>query len=366
VEGDLGPGVAVAVRGDRRLRPIVDSSQRSLLLVRAETGPGIGHGHLARTYALAEEWVDRGGAVSLLMSDMPMPWRQRFDALTGPEEPQAAGRRWGVLDGYHFAESDQREMATRCDHVLVIDDHGSIGRYRADIVLDQNLGARADQYATAPDGTQLLLGPAFALLRADIRALAAIAVDDVTSRAPLVAVALGGEPSDATSAAGRALVRNLDHRNVQAVVLDGTQDAAAVFAQATLAVSAAGSTVWELCAAGVASMLFTVAPNQVAVQRALVEAGACLDAGGGRRGRMRHRFSSGVAGHGSPVAAAGSRARSTNDHLPQGGALPDHPQNRDPQRPASPVSTGRAHARAPEAARSRRRASPRREDRTMV
>ena len=258
--------------------PRSQPSERSLLVVRAEAEPGMGHGHVARTFALAEEWAARGGGVALAAGSVPPEWRSRFEQLNDGGAPADDEPSWGVLDGYQYGERDQLELRARCSRLLVVDDHGTIGRYRADVVLDQNLGASADDYVDREPTTELLLGPQFALLRRDIRALAASPLDEMEPRDSVV-LALGGDPAPRVRAVAEGLERALRERQINTIGLDGSQDAAAAFATAAVAVAAAGSVVWELCAAGVPQLLFSVAPNQVPIRRALAERGVAIDAG---------------------------------------------------------------------------------------
>ena len=68
-------------------------------------------------------------------------------------------------------------------------------------------------------------------------------------------------------------------------VLDGIEvvrapdDVGAVFDQADVAVSAAGSTVWELCAMGIPAALVQVADNQQDVARPVADRGAAVFVG---------------------------------------------------------------------------------------
>src|SRR5438874_2393382 len=144
------------------------------LLIRADGGPGIGAGHLARGLALTEAWRDGGGDVMLVSEDPPPAWMARYrhegasvvTPRSGWEREPAA---WVVLDGYRFGIGEQRCLKDAGHRLAVIDDHGAAKGYAADLVVDQNLGTSAALYADRPRRSSLLLGPTYALLRREFR-----------------------------------------------------------------------------------------------------------------------------------------------------------------------------------------------------
>jgi UDP-2,4-diacetamido-2,4,6-trideoxy-beta-L-altropyranose hydrolase len=247
---------------------------RPLLAVRADGGPGVGSGHVARGLALAEEWIRQGGDALLVTAAPPEPWGARWEAAgaavraPGPVDGPVA---WWVADGYAL---DPADRALPGALVLTIDDHDTAGTggAGADLVLDQAPGARAGTY---PHAGGHLLGPRHALIRADVQARRGTRAGDPPGP-PRVVVAIGGAPSDAVRAVVAGLVAHPALAGVAVEVLDGTQDAAAAFAAATVVVSAAGSTTWELCALGVPAVLTAVAPNQEPLATAVAEAGAAV------------------------------------------------------------------------------------------
>ena len=143
------------------------------LVVRADGGPGVGVGHLARCLALTQAWVDWGGRATLVSSSPPAAWADRYRSegvtVREPGEPVEDGFDWAVLDGYRLGTDDEELVAKAARRLLVIDDHGTGGDRGADLVVDQNLGATA-----APYEAEALLGPRYALLRREFRSLARV------------------------------------------------------------------------------------------------------------------------------------------------------------------------------------------------
>lgn len=260
---------------------------RGLLVVRADSDAGIGAGHVARGLALAQWWQDAGGDAIVLAASIPVQLADRCRAAgvevvpldgPGPEElaAQVAARSpaWVSLDGYRFGPDEQAAVRGTGARVLVLDDHGHVGRYDADLVLDQNLGAGPEPYRSRSRFAVSLLGTRYALLRREFRDRKPVSADR-----PRVLVTLGGTPSDRIGPL-RDAIQQRAGRDVEVVVADGgVDDMAALLATCSVALSAAGSTAWELCATGVPMVLVTVADNQVPVAAELARRGAAVDAG---------------------------------------------------------------------------------------
>lgn len=258
------------------------------LVVRPDDSPGVGAGHVMRTLALVERWSPTGPAVVALRStDSPFASRVRAAGgrvvvAAGTEEDAGLGPiiereapAWVVLDGYGFGRPVQARVRATGTRVAVIDDHGHHGGYEADLVLDQNLGTTPEAVAARPDGAAALLGPRYALLRNEFRRVP----PEPDGRTPTVVVTLGGFAADCAEALADTLTAELAdrHLEVQAttpVRAGATAAMAGLLAGATVVVSAAGSTAWELCGLGRPAVLVAVAPNQEPVGAALEDAGA--------------------------------------------------------------------------------------------
>ncbi|MGH9226790.1 MAG: GNAT family N-acetyltransferase [Acidimicrobiales bacterium] len=247
---------------------------RSLVL-RADGGPGIGVGHLARCLALAEAWVDRGG-VATLVSDSPPPhWARRFRSegveVRAPGTSPLGGD-WVVVDGYHLG-SVRPEAGCR---LLVVDDHGQAGTAEgAHLVVDQNLGATAGPYGGARD---VRLGPRYALLRREFRLRRDEVQRDQPDHATRLVVAIGGAPVQRDTQMVTTALADPRLAHFTVTRLEGVDDVASVLAGADLALSGSGSTSWELCCMGVPAVLVPLAANQAPLAAALARAGIALAA----------------------------------------------------------------------------------------
>jgi UDP-2,4-diacetamido-2,4,6-trideoxy-beta-L-altropyranose hydrolase len=337
----------------------------------------MGTGHVMRCLALAQAWQDAGGRALFAAVGMPGGLEARLAADrvdvvrlgVEPGSPDDAGRTaamarqagacWVALDGYHFSGDYQGRLKDAGLRLLAIDDYGHAGRYRADLVLNQNLHAREGLYREREPSTQLLLGTRYALLRREFwgRRGWKRGVPDVARR---VLVTLGGsDPDNVTlkviEALGRVRVPGLEalvvvgggnpHRaELEAAAQNSgaavrlradVTDMSEPMAWADVAVSAGGSTNWELAVAGLPSCCTILADNQVQVARSLEERGVAVNLGWAptwapgrlalvledlihnprRRGEMSRQAQRLVDGEGaSRVVEAMGRVKGTADH----------------------------------------------------
>ncbi len=226
------------------------------------------------------------------------------------QAPVAAWRPdWLVVDHYSLDHRWETQVTPEGCRLLAIDDLADRGHV-CDLLLDQNLGRRADDYRVlVPDNCALLLGPCNALLRADFsrlrdQSLARRNQADLRN----ILIALGGvDQHNYTGNILEALkscellddirftvVLGSTALHLQAVtavahscpwpveVLSGIDDMARRMLEADLAIGAAGGTSWERCCLGVPTLLVILAENQRsgALALAATEAALLIDASG--------------------------------------------------------------------------------------
>jgi UDP-2,4-diacetamido-2,4,6-trideoxy-beta-L-altropyranose hydrolase len=299
------------------------------LLVRADATSAIGTGHVMRCLALATAWTRATGAAARLATVAPAPALagrlgragvavdelatspSRDGQLANAGTPADAdataalasrlGAAWVVLDGYGFDRAYQQRVAAAGVPVLVVDDHGHLDGYRADLLLNQNFGAAGDRYVPSVAAERLLLGPRYALVRDEFAGVAPAPAPGATVRRVLVTLG-GSDPDNATALVVEALglaalpgiavtvvagpanrhVRVLE-RDVRALagaelVVDA-DDLPRRMAAADLAIAAAGGTARELALLGVPSLLLTLAANQRPAAEAMGQQGIAVDLG---------------------------------------------------------------------------------------
>lgn len=302
------------------------------LLVRADAGAELGSGHFMRTLALARAWVNRGGEAAFLSRcdsegllerattagigvqrlERSYPDRADLDTTLGALrrlEQSHRRRPWLVADGYFFSPAYHAAVRAAGYPLLVVDDIGHLDFYDANVVLNQNAGSESISYRCETD-TALLRGPRFALLQPEFRRmsaslLAGAGVDEGGGLHLLVTLG-GGDPHDVTTRVIEALRRTAEGIGEVTIVAGASnprvpvlwrrveqaraaglpaslkvdvREMAAQMAAADLAVSAAGSTCWELAAAGVPMVVVVTADNQRGIAAALAEGGAAVNLG---------------------------------------------------------------------------------------
>lgn len=292
-----------------------------VLLVRADAGPRIGAGHFMRCLALAQAWQEQGGNAVFLMAPGARSLQERLQddhmaevqlcaqpgTIADADETAKAARQhgaaWIALDGYQFSPDYQRVLKDKTSHLLLFDDLADADCYYADLLLNQNAYAIPEMYANRVDNCALLPGAAYFLLRREFRERRD-RERQVTSSARNLLITFGG--SDAENGTGLALqalallpapamnVRVLvgasnPHRaeleRVAAMLnhnIEFETDSKRVadeMAWADLAISAAGSTSWELAFMGLPSLLVTLSENQRGCAQYLQRHGIAINLG---------------------------------------------------------------------------------------
>lgn len=273
----------------------------------------MGTGHVMRMIALGQAWDEAGGTVRFLGDVGPLAARLTAEGFTTlpvqaihpePVDIETLLRitkpgEYVAIDGYHFDTHYQQAIRAAGRKTLVVDDICDRGQYAADILLNQNPGAQKLAYVTNPDARHLL-GTDYALLRREFTRFPRID-GPVPMAVSNILVTLGGaDPANLTGRVVHALslvddpsfrvtvVAGAANPHVQeireamaglscpATLLTSVDDMAALMSQADLAISAAGSTCWELCFFGVPMLLFVVADNQEGIGQALALGGMAV------------------------------------------------------------------------------------------
>lgn len=273
------------------------------LVIRADASPEIGTGHVMRCLALAEAWQDNGGEVFFVSASNAPPLESRLkkegshilhisqnigtlgDADNTTLIAHEHGADWIVVDGYHFGADYQKRIKISGFSLICIDDYGHTDHYYADIVLNQNMYADISFYPKYEPYTRFLLGTKYALIRKEFLKWSGWCRKhpDVARK---ILITLGGsDPAnvtlkvieavkkidvsdlDVTVVAGGAN-RNFDQFN-EAVrdnpsfkLIKNAENMPEQMAWADIAISAGGSTCWELAFMGVPSCIIALAENQ--------------------------------------------------------------------------------------------------------
>jgi UDP-2,4-diacetamido-2,4,6-trideoxy-beta-L-altropyranose hydrolase len=288
------------------------------LIVRADATTAGGTGHMMRSLALAQAWIDAGGRARWLVVDAPAALLERIEresievvrlsvpaasaedaailreALAGDDSAMA------VVDGEAFGTPYFAALGAAAARVLVVDDMADRTAYPVGFVLNQN--AHADRSAYPADAIcRFLLGTGYVLLR---REFAAAPPARTTPRvAQHLLVTFGGaDPTRMTARtigalrhlpeALRSVIRvqvivgaaNPDAAGIESAALDpdlgfravverSVTDMPARMAWADLAVTSGGSTVWELARTGCPALVVETVPVERWLVSGLIRVG---------------------------------------------------------------------------------------------
>ena len=268
--------------------------ERKVAVLRADASDLIGVGHVMRSLALGEALLDAGFDVVLASVDLPAGMREEAHkcGITivdlqcepfGSDDALATLSLNGavlVIDGYKFEREFFEILENRATNFAVIDDNVETKALAPSVVINQNPHATPEMYAHLSGNPKLLLGLQYALLRREVREAAKQTKSTIAGK---VFVAMGGSdflqltspivdglkdlgieicvaigPTNSQRQQIEETVRSIPRARVIAQV-----DYITELASSSLAILAAGSSLWEAAALGVPSIGLIVADNQI-------------------------------------------------------------------------------------------------------
>lgn len=293
----------------------MQSNPKPTIVLRADADAAIGAGHVMRCLALAQEWIRCGGDAHLVMATDPRPFSARLSRdsipihrISVPANSRAdftqtadiasrVSALWVILDGYHLTSGFQEHLKRAGNRVLVIDDNGEQDHYYADVILNPNIYSQIDFYPAEKREryTKLLLGTDYVLLRKEFYPYRRFRRTLSAARRHLLVLMGSGDLENMTSVVLAALSRlkrpdiwcrivvgpNNPHvRKLEGIVSDLTgrsellsnvEDMPKLYAWADCAVTATGSTCYELNFMQVPFLNIVVARNQARLDQMIVE-----------------------------------------------------------------------------------------------
>jgi UDP-2,4-diacetamido-2,4,6-trideoxy-beta-L-altropyranose hydrolase len=206
-----------------------------------------------------------------------------------------------VVDHYDLDVRWEKSMRPLVSQMVVIDDLAN-RPHIADILIDQNPVSPQKKYQNlVPRACEILLGPAYALLRPQFKQSRMVSfASRQQARPPKILISMGGSDLDcATEKILQTLnqcalpddsevmvVLGSQAQSVEQVkllaaslrwnvhVFHGVESMATLMAEADLAIGAGGVTALERCCMGLPSVLITLADNQIPGGKALDAIGA--------------------------------------------------------------------------------------------
>jgi len=266
------------------------------ITIYAAGGRSIGHGHIMRTLAVAQQLAKRGCDIEFLTDD---PVSERFVNASGfsisvvkdgLQSLLERGASYALVDSYRITEEWLEAFAERRS-VAMFEDGCRLNRYAADVVIDSAAGSSRLPYR-GRDTTLFLLEPRYFPLRAELKVQPnGISQDQIL-------VTFGGSDPDDVSSRVFSLVRTTFPSINVTVILGGSyggrlrplqvektsivaapKSIAWHFSRARVAIAGAGQTALELAYFGVPSILLRLSRDQEQVATGLTVQGAALDCG---------------------------------------------------------------------------------------
>lgn len=209
---------------------------------------------------------------------------------------------WLIVDHYAIDQTWESALQNHYDKLMVIDDIGD-RRHRCDLLLDQNLDSTLEKYRDlTPEGSQLLLGPKYALLRPEFAEWRKPSLErrNKVEEPKKILISLGGvDKNNLTGEILKQLAVIEINKSIFVTVVLGpgsphflkvekliqempfktelksnVSNMAELMCQSDLAIGAAGSTSWERCCMGLPTIQFVIAENQRLIAQALADEGA--------------------------------------------------------------------------------------------
>jgi UDP-2,4-diacetamido-2,4,6-trideoxy-beta-L-altropyranose hydrolase len=290
------------------------------LFIRTDADSKVGHGHLMRCLGLAQCWKKKGGSATFIskcdsdllcnriMSDGfdfiriersfpdPSDWEITEHVL------RKSNGSWLVCDGYHFDSQYHRNVKNGGYRLLAIDDTAHLSHYYADIILNQN-GHAKELFYSYEKYTSLLIGFDYVLLRREIINKKNF-LNSTCRKVRKILVTMGGsDPSNQTQKIIN-LVKDIKPKGIEVCIVAGVsnpninnlkdavyetgasfrlihnpENMADIIAGADMAISAGGSTCWELAFMGIPHLVVITADNQEGIATFLNKKGVAINLG---------------------------------------------------------------------------------------
>lgn len=289
--------------------------KNSALIIRVDAHTSIGAGHVMRCIAMAQQFKKKGNSVHFVMA---MDAGLLFDRIELEdiilhrinEHPSSQAdlektvsiakkvcAEWIVMDGYQFNTQFQQGIKAHGFKLLVVDDNGEHDHYFADVILNQNIYGSKTLYPSQKieDYSRLFIGVSFCMLRKEFWAYDQYSRSQGTAN---ILVTLGGSDTENVTVkvlSGLAdlepenfkirvvagannphlaeLNDYIDNKSKNTVLFENVDNMPEMMAWADIAVSAAGSTCYELNYMKVPFVCIVTAKNQVEFARQIWKLG---------------------------------------------------------------------------------------------
>ncbi len=285
-----------------------------MILIRADANEQIGTGHVMRCLSIARAFANKGEEVKFITADhrgdglvknggfdsvcLDSEWTDmngEIDQLIGMikrENPSLL-----IIDSYYVTEKYLSSISNVVRTVYMDDLNSAC--WNVDVLINYNIFSSVFDYAKYNGTrTRLLLSPKYAPLRVEFINCPGHGIKDVTD---ILISAGGSDPERITERIIRNVCSKYSHITFHFIVgaLNPRLDEIKKLAEARsnvvlhineqrmsdlmkncdIAISAAGTTLYELCACGIPTITYTLADNQLVAAEQFAKQGIMLSAG---------------------------------------------------------------------------------------
>lgn len=281
-----------------------------MILIRADANEKIGTGHVMRCLSLASAFHNDGQKVMFLTADHrgdKLIKSRGFESIcldsewTDMESEDAdiavkSCRPDLLLVDSYFATEPYMHSLTKTVRLAYIDDMNA-AQWDVDYLINYNIfGTVMDYTKYSPSHTSLILGPRFAPLRDEFKDIQKHKIKQVTD---IMVSAGGADPEGITEKLMTGICPEMSDIRFHFIVgalnprLDkikemvtpniilhiNEENMSGLMQSCDIAISAAGSTLYELCACGTPTITYTLADNQLVAADEFEKQGLMVNAG---------------------------------------------------------------------------------------
>ena len=255
------------------------------VIIRADANKYIGMGHIMRTLSIADAFSDVGCQVEFLVADDSISeviQRRGYKAIVlnsdyiNMEEekwPQTINSDLIIVDSYYvsatYLQSLRAKMQPVCVKLVYIDDVYAFP-YPVDILVNYNTYAVPSIYDTlyscsSVKEPKLILGPAYAPLRSMFRE-----IDKKNQPETVKNIAMNTDKEE---------IKKIASEDKNIIIHENVIDMKSLISSIDLAISAAGSTLYEISACGVPVITYSLEDNQIPGAEAFERLGLAVNVG---------------------------------------------------------------------------------------
>lgn len=268
-----------------------------MIYIRADANPNIGMGHIMRCLSIADAASNLDQDITFILADdrvLDLVQSRGYTGIilnTDYRNMDAELDRWPpvsfdviIVDSYFVTESYLKFLKSKTEKLVYIDDLASF-HYPVDILVNYNAYGIMLNYHSLYNEADVqepyfILGPTYAPLRSMFRGLEK-KIQPKTVKNVLIStggadsehIALSivkAKPSDYTYHlligalnSDKEEIRKLAAEQESIVLHENVSDTKSLICSTDIAVSAAGSTLYEICACGIPLITYILADNQI-------------------------------------------------------------------------------------------------------